>query len=230
MSVEFREFPDREAGSRAAAELLAKAIREDLGTGREASLVLSGGTTPGCCFEFLSETALDWPRVTVLPSDERWVAADDPNSNERLIRETLFRARAAGTGLLPFYRPGLEPAEAVTAIQRDLGAIRRPFSGVLLGMGGDGHFASLFPDYDDLAKALDVNDPLPCTLVQTAGSPFLRISLTLSAILDSNIRVLLIFGEEKRRVLQSALDRGSELPVTKLLSRPGLPVRVIWAP
>ena len=118
-AIDFREYPDRQTASRAAADLLAETARHALETSGHASLVLSGGSTPGTCFDMLSQSALDWARVTVIPSDERWVPADDPNSNERLIRERLLRDAAAPARLLPLFRPGIEAADAPSAI-RDL--------------------------------------------------------------------------------------------------------------
>ena len=104
--IEFRSFESRADASVAAAELLASLIRKALTStpAAQASLVVSGGTTPGPCFDLLSAEQLDWSRVTVLPSDERWVAADHPDSNERLIRERLLRGRAAEGKVLSFFR------------------------------------------------------------------------------------------------------------------------------
>lgn len=239
-TVSFQACADRQAASRAAADLLAERLLADLENRGSGSLVVSGGTTPEACFDMLSETALDWARVTVVPSDERWVPADDPNSNEGLIRRRLLRKAAAAARLLPLYRPGddpdldpdLEAAAAPAAIERDLRALRAlagPFSAVLLGMGADGHFASLFPDYGGLSRALDPASAERCVLVRTAGSPFLRVSLTLSALLQTGQLALLLFGEEKRAVFEQALAGGSRYPVQSLLAQTAVPIAVFWA-
>ncbi|MGD9265450.1 MAG: 6-phosphogluconolactonase, partial [Lysobacterales bacterium] len=151
-SVDFHAFENREAASRAAAGLLAGWLDDALGRGLEtsASLVVSGGSTPGPCFAQLSAKPLDWSRVTVVPSDERWVPAEDPASNEGLIRRQLLRDKAAPAQLLPFFRDGIDAAQAPGLIEEDLKAVPRPFSATLLGMGEDGHFASLFPDFAGL--------------------------------------------------------------------------------
>lgn len=243
-AVSFHACSDRQAASRAAADLLAERLSADLEHRGSGSLVVSGGTTPVACFDMLSETALDWARVTVVPSDERWVPADDPNSNEGLIRRRLLRKAAAAARLLPLYRqefdlgvdpgrdPDLEPAAAPAAIERDLQALQAmagAFSAVLLGMGADGHFASLFPDYAGLSRALDPASAERCVLVRTAGSPFLRVSLTLSALLQTGQAALLFFGEEKRAVFEQALAGGSPYPVQSLLAQTAVPVAVFWA-
>jgi 6-phosphogluconolactonase len=228
-TVSFHPYPDRQAASRAAADLLTERLSTDLERRGSGSLVVSGGTSPEACFGMLSETALDWARVTVVPSDERWVPADDPNSNEGLIRRRLLRKAAAAARLLPLYRPEFEPAAAPAAIERDLQALDAPFSAVLLGMGADGHFASLFPDYTGLPRALDPASSERCVLVRTAGSPFLRVSLTLSALLRTGQLALLFFGAEKRAVFEQALAGGSPYPVQSLLTQTAVPVAAFWA-
>ena len=244
-AVSFHACADRPAASRAAADLLAERLAADLEHRGSGSLVVSGGTTPIACFDMLSEAALDWARVTVVPSDERWVPADDPNSNEGLIQNHLLRNAAAAARLLPLYRPEVDPdrdpgvdsgvdsGAAPAVIERDLRALRAtagPFSAVLLGMGADGHFASLFPDFAGLSRALDPAVAERCVLVRTAGSPFLRVSLTLSALLQTDQVALLFFGEEKRAVFERALSGGGNYPVGALLAQTAVPVAAFWAP
>ena len=230
--IEFRSFENRSVASAAAAQMLASLIRDAL-AGKpmaEASLVVSGGSTPGPCFDLLSEEALDWSRVTVLPSDERWVPADDADSNERLIKSRLLQGPADQGKVLSFFRAGLDASQAPRLIEKDLADLPSPFSAVLLGMGEDGHFASLFPDFDGLQKALDPQGKTACTMVQTIGSPHLRISLTLSALLNCAHTVLLIFGDAKRTVFETARSGGSAYPIEALLHETRKPLTVIWAP
>lgn len=164
-----------------------------------------------------------------MPSDERWVPADHPDSNERLIRSRLLQNRAAGGNILPLFRAGVEATQAPSLIQADLADTAQPFSAVLLGMGEDGHFASLFPDFEQLPAALEPETQEPCMVVQTASSPHLRISLTLSALLNSGHIVLLIFGAAKREVFETAKQGGSAYPVEALLHHSSAPLTVIWA-
>lgn len=230
--AEFRAFDNRQAASIAAADLLASLVSNSLASDQQsqASLVVSGGSTPGACFDQLSAKSLDWSRVTVVPSDERWLPGDDPDSNERLIRTRLLKGRAEQGEVLSFFRQGVTAAQAPALIEQDLNSLRRPFSASLLGMGEDGHFASLFPDFSDLDKALDPHGASHCITVQTASSPHLRISLTLSVLLDSAHIVLLIFGETKREVFEAANTGGSTYPVEALLQHARNPLTVVWAP
>ena len=235
-SIEFRSFEDRSAASAAASELLAGLIRMELAATptSQASLVVSGGSTPGPCFEQLSHEALDWSRVTVIPSDERWVPADNADSNEHLIKQSLLQNHAKQGQMLSFFRAGLDAVEAPRLIENDLADLQQPFSASLLGMGEDGHFASLFPDFAGLATALGPFNKTACVMVQTTGSPHLRISLTLSALLNSAQIVLLIFGEAKRQVFEAARASDgtgdSTYPVAALLQHVHSPLTVIWAP
>ena len=231
-AIEFRSFKSRAEASAAAAELLASLIRSALSSmpAAQASLVVSGGTTPGPCFDLLSAEQLDWSRVTVFPSDERWVAANDPDSNERLIRSRLLQGKAEDGKVLSFFRAGIDAGQAPPIIERDLSALKQPLSASLLGMGEDGHFASLFPDFDGLEEALDPHGKAACVMVQTAGSPHLRISLTLSALLNAEHTLLLIFGEAKRAVFDKALAGGTTYPIETLLHQCRHPLTVFWAP
>ena len=231
-SVNFQTYGNRTRASAAAADLLAGLLNKTLTQGPEiqASLVVSGGSTPGPCFDLLSIQTLDWSRVTVVPSDERWVPADDPDSNEGLIRTRLLKHEANKGAVLPFFHAGIDAMQAPSLIEKDLAGLTRPFSASLLGMGEDGHFASLFPDFKDLQMALDPDATAQCVTVQTAGSPHVRISLTLPALLDSHHTVLLIFGAAKRSVIEAARAGGSDYPVEALLKHTRAPLTVLWAP
>lgn len=230
--IEFRAFNNRPEATAAAAGLLVGLVNDalDQNPNAQASLVVSGGSTPGPCFDLMSVAALDWSRVTVIPSDERWVPADHADSNERLIRKRLLTDRANKGRILPLFRAGVNASQAPLLIEKDLGGIAQPFSAVLLGMGEDGHFASLFPDFDGLQKALDPHNKTGSTMVQTAGSPHLRISLNLSALLNCSHTVLLIFGKVKREVFEAASAGGSAYPIEALLHENRKPMTVIWAP
>ena len=147
-----------------------------------------------------------------------------------LFRSRLIRDSAEAAGFLSFYREGLSAEQAPGQIEQDLGALAQTFSAALLGMGEDGHFASLFPDFEGLEKALEPDGEQHCILVKTAGSPYLRISLTLSALLGAKHSVLLIFGEEKLKVLEAALRGDSGYPVESILKNSHGALTVIWAP
>lgn len=227
-NISFQEFPSRSAASQAAAESLSLYINAQWQKNGSASIVVSGGSTPGECFDTLSQKSLPWSDVTIVPSDERWVDATHADSNEKLIRARLLQNLAADGLFLPLYRHDTSVAAAVDLIETDLQSAL-PFASVLLGMGEDGHFASLFPDFDDLSQALNPDNESLCTPVKTAASPYQRMSLTLSALLQTQHTALLIFGQSKRMVFEQASAGGSLFPIEKLLKQLRSPMSVFWA-
>lgn len=223
-------YNSREEASIAAADRISKTLNERLQEQTEASLVVSGGTSPERCLEELSNADVDWQRVHVLLSDERWVPADDDNSNERLVKQTLLQGAAAAATLHGVYQEGIDIAERCCDLD---GAIRQlpfPFACSLIGMGEDGHFASLFPDAENLESGLDVDYPGLCLPVSTAASPHPRVSLTLAAISRSDEVVLLFFGDAKRDIYEQAKLKSNGFPVAWLLLQKRAPVHVFWAP
>lgn len=223
-------FDSRDEASVAAAARIRDALAHRLEYQDEASLVVSGGSTPARCLEALADTDLDWASVHVLLSDERWVPPGDDASNERLVRETLLQRRAAAAQLLPIFDGDSEPARRRDALDVQIRNLPFPFACALLGMGEDGHFASLFPDADTLDHGLDAESTDLCVVVRTSASPYVRLSLTLTALSRSDEIVLLIFGEAKRAVYERAKASGNSLPVAQLLKQKRAPVRVYWAP
>lgn len=225
-----RSYENRQAASEAAGTHIVEALKSRLEADSEATLVVSGGTTPVAAFEFLARQALAWQSVSVLPSDERWVAPEHDDSNEKLVRDSLLTGAAATATFVPLYTEGMTAAQYVPELDRKLAALPSPFACSLLGMGSDGHFASLFPDADALAEGLDPDATARCLAVHTAASPHPRMSLTLSALLDSDSIVLLIFGDEKMTVLERATADETAYPVSRLLHQDKTPVDVFWAP
>lgn len=223
-------FDTREQASVAAAERIVEALGHRLELQSEASLVVSGGTTPTRCFEALAQSDIDWDRVHVLLSDERWVPANDESSNERLVRTTLIKNGAAAARLLPAYASDIDVVAGSAALDEAIRLLPFPFASALLGMGTDGHFASLFPDAQNLDEGLDVDGNKLAIPVSTAASPHPRTSLTLSALSRSDEIQLLIFGDDKRAVYEAAKSKDSVYPVAKLLLQKRAPVHVFWAP
>jgi len=223
-------FETREAASVAAAKRITDALRGQLDAKKAASLVVSGGTSPIQCFAELSTQDIDWQRVSVLPSDDRWVPADHEDSNEKLIREKLLVEKATAAKLLPFYAPGMSVEDRCRELNSDIRSVPFPFACSLLGMGADGHFASLFPDADNLATGLDLESTTLCLPVETQASPYSRVSLTLAALSRSREIVLLFFGEEKRAVFEQAKNGNDLFPVRRLLLQTRAPVHTYWAP
>jgi 6-phosphogluconolactonase len=223
-------FDSREAASVAAAERIAAALRRRLDAQREASVVVSGGTSPAGVFAELARMPLAWPDVHVILSDERWVPPEHEDSNEKLVRDTLLTGEAKEATVLPVYKPGVTVEERCVELNDELRLAPFPFACALLGMGEDGHFASLFPDAENLEEGLDVDSSELSIPVNTAASPHPRVSLTLSALSRSDEIVLLMFGDRKREVYEAAKQTANGYPVFHLLRQKRAPVYVYWAP
>jgi 6-phosphogluconolactonase len=211
-------LPSTGALADAAASAIEAQLSEGLADRGRASLVVAGGRSPGPIYDRLSQADLDWAHVAVTLSDERQVDADSPNSNARLLRERLFVGPAAKAQFLPL-------TDYAEGVLRKL----MPFDAVMLGMGEDGHVASLIPGSPVMAHAMDPDGPaLTAESPRGFGSPpVARITLTLAALLQSRAIFLLIAGEAKRQVIERA-EAGEDLPVRAILSQDRVPVRVFW--
>jgi 6-phosphogluconolactonase len=201
-----------------AAEAVAGRLAAGLAERGRAALVATGGRSPGPLYDRLKDAELDWAHVVVTLSDERHVDVDSPNANARLLRERLFVGPAAKARYLPLTDYAEPALRALT-----------PFDVVLLGMGEDGHIASLIPGSPVMAEAMDP-DGKALVAESPAGfgsPPVARITLTLTALLQSRAIFLLIAGEAKRQVIADALA-GADLPVRAILRQDRAPVRVFW--
>lgn len=226
-----RHHDDSDALATALAHAVADDLRQALAQRGTARLALSGGSTPLRFLRALSRQDLDWSRVTVLPVDERWVPPVHKRSNERLLRENLLQHAAANAQLLPLYRPVATPERALQGVLTQVAAQALPLDVAVLGMGEDGHFASLFPDLVRRDIGLQPVGRAPVLAVRTAAAPEPRMTLTLSAIFTAPALYLHVEGEAKRRVLGAALeDARCRLPIRSLLTLAPVPVRVFWCP
>ena len=223
-------FGNREEAALAAADRIGEALQRRLEAQGEASVVVSGGTSPAGVFAELASKSLAWSDVHVILSDERWVPADHGDSNEKLVRDTLMSAKAQDATLLPVHKAGVTIEQRCAELNDELRLAPFPFACALLGMGEDGHFASLFPDAENLDEGLDVDSSELCIPVKTAASPYPRVSLTLSALSRSDEILLLIFGDAKREVYEAAKSEANGRPVSHLLRQKRAPVHVYWAP
>lgn len=221
-------FDSRDAASAGAAVHIAGRIGVQLDSDDKAGLVVSGGTTPATCLDYLSGYALDWDKVLVALSDERWVPSDHKDSNERLVRETLLKNDAASASVLSIYQDDLSVDERCDSLQSQLP--QSGFACAMVGMGVDGHFASLFPDADSLQAGLNPDNKRFYLPVRTTASPHPRVSMTLSALLKSDEILLLFFGVEKLAVYEQAEAGDKTYPIAALLEQQIIPVSLYWAP
>lgn len=210
-----------------AAHEVATALRIAIAEHGRASLVATGGRSPGAVYDALSGTGLDWSKVMVSLSDERWVEPSSSDSNEKLVRERLLVGKAASAQFVPLKHPVRDAAASAAQAAAGLAPLV-PIDVLLLGMGDDGHIASLFPGNPALAAGLKA-DGEALAIGVPAGDPapnIDRISLTLAALKTAGLTLILISGEAKRQVVTGPHDK----PAHALIEAAQGKVRILWTP
>jgi 6-phosphogluconolactonase len=221
-------FDDADRLAETLAALVAARLRAGLRERGTASFVTAGGRTPAPFLTRLAAADLAWERVAVTLTDERWVGPDDPASNAASVQATLLTGRAATARFLPLYTGASTPEAGAAAAEARLAAIPRPYDIVLLGLGEDGHTASLFLGGDNLRAALALDSGRLCMAMRAPGAPQPRITLTLPALLDAGSLCILFTGAAKRRAFDAARSDGpvEAMPVRAVLRNASVPVEV----
>lgn len=219
-----------------AASALAARISEVIDYGARsrgrASLLVPGGRTPIALFEALRQRDLPWDQVHISLTDERRVSAEHPASNAGLIRTHLLQDRAANAHFHPLYQQTGGDRADEAACSAALGMLPRPFDAVVLGMGADGHIASLFPGDPMLSRGLSTATESRCVLTQSPQPPHERLSLTLMTLLQSRWIALHVSSAEKWATLEAAVASADpqRFPVHALLDQRWVPVHVYYSP
>lgn len=235
-SLQERFFSDRETLARELADELETTLTDAVARNGRATLAVSGGSTPLPLFRELQRRPLPWAQITVTLVDERWVDSRHSDSNAAFLERELLQGAASAATFVDLYNGATTPEEGRAATEAALSDLPWPLDVVILGMGGDGHTASLFPATDDnreaLAAGLDLDTDALCVAIRPGLAPHPRISLTLAAILNTDRLFLHITGDEKKRVYEEALQPGSpeELPIRSVLHQNRHPLEVFWAP
>lgn len=221
-------FPNREALYDAAASVLVAALTDAVAERGQAGFAATGGSTPAPVYDRLAKLTAPWDKITVTLTDERCVPPTEPSSNEGLVRRHLLVDKAAKAAFAPLHFDGLAQGDAADNAQEGV-AQALPFGAVLLGVGPDGHFASLFPGNPVLEAGLDPKSERTVIAVPP-GSPapdLPRISLTFQALIQASLIVLLVTGEAKKTLLEGPVD--PSLPIAAILNQDRAPVRILWA-
>jgi 6-phosphogluconolactonase len=210
------------------ADLLSNAI-EKMG---KASIAVSGGSTPKGFFSILSKSNIDWSKVTVTLADERWVNVDDEASNTRLVHEHLLQNNAQQATFFHLKQGEKLSEETLENLNATANNNILPLDVLILGMGEDGHTASLFPCSDQIVNGLALDNSDVLLAVQPKTAPHQRVSFSFASLIRSKNIFLHLCGENKHTVLTKALSDSNELemPVRAFLHHPTLIVNTFWAP
>ena len=205
-------------------------LKQGIDENGRASLIVSGGRTPAALFDALSQVSLAWDKVDMSLADERWVNTDDDASNEKMVRAKLLINKAAAANFIGLKTAHDNAEDAVQACTANFADVARPFDVLILGMGEDGHTASLFPCSEQIAQGLDLESGQMFIAVQPTTAPNQRMSLTLPALLNSKHVFLHLTGDSKKEVLAKALADDDELamPIRAVLNN--IRVELMWAP
>ncbi|NMH58622.1 6-phosphogluconolactonase [Alteromonas ponticola] len=230
MGLSTKTFSDKSALVTSFADEIITLLSQGINENGRASLVVSGGSTPLPLFAELSQRNLDWSKVDVTLADERWVDESHADSNTRLVKENLLQNNAASAHFVALYSHHNDAADGIAEAEGRLSSLAQPFDVLILGMGEDGHTASLFPCSEQIDQGLSLTSGRVCLAVQPQTAPHQRISLSLPALLNSKRIFLHLTGEKKQAVLQDALKNHTEKekPITAVVNR--APVTLMWAP
>ncbi|MEM9103705.1 MAG: 6-phosphogluconolactonase [Pseudomonadota bacterium] len=205
----------------------------ELGIKKRGSAVMavSGGSTPLKLYESLSQTEFPWEKVTITLTDERWVDNQSSDSNEKAIYEHLLINHARVANFIPLKNVAQTAKAGELACHNRLSSIQIPFDYILLGMGTDGHTASLFPCAAETPLAMDLQTPLDAKAIQPTSVQQERMTLTLPRILRSERMGLLLTGETKKSLLDK-INHGPEqsLPVEALIKQQQTPLDIFYSP
>jgi 6-phosphogluconolactonase len=222
-----KTFADADAQAEALSHAVADALRNVLaqrGAQGRATLAVSGGKSPAGFFRHLAKTPLAWSRIDITLVDDRWVPADDAASNAGLLRETLLRDAAAASNFQPIVDTTRTP-QAMAAFLNGSSGIAPP-DVVILGMGEDGHTASLFADAPQWGYATTTLDRFVIT--EPASAPHLRIGLSLHALRRAPVTFLQISGEKKRAALDAATATPQRTAISRLANDGGVKLDAYW--
>jgi len=213
-------------------------IGEAINAKGSAVLALSGGSTPKPLFQALAQHDIDWSKVIVTLVDERWVPEEHELSNAAFMRENLFDLIPESVHFVPLYKPAqtveasfpLVLSEYCATTQSSLES-PRAFDIVILGMGGDGHTASFFPDADNVSELVSFETDKPLLTCSSVSTQVERITWSLPVLLNTSFLALHFTGESKLAVFEAAAAGGKteELPIRSAIFQNQTPLHVYYA-
>ncbi|WP_343598450.1 6-phosphogluconolactonase [Pseudomonas sp.] len=227
-AVQVHDLADARTLAATLARDVAERLRAAIAAKGQACVVLSGGRSPVPFLEQLAGEQLDWTKITVSLADERWVPVEHADSNAGLLARHLFKGPAAKARFVGLYQQA-ENLDAAAAIADQALAELPPIDVLVLGMGDDGHTASLFPDSPNLVEGLDPSSKRRCLPMLAPSVPHQRLSMTRPLLASAAFIALSVQGPGKLATLRAALAGNdlSEMPIRAFLHDP---LDIYWCP
>lgn len=226
--MQLNQFADTQALNADFAKRLTDILQQAINERGAAYLVVSGGKTPQALFNTLSQTPLAWDKVTVLLADDRWLDDSETDSNERLVKATLLQHNASAARFISLYANTPSAFDGAAQVLERVKNLPT-FDAVILGMGEDGHTASLFPCSEQIKQGLAEDAPAVLAVAPTTA-PYQRISLSAARLLNSRQLFLHLVGANKLAVLDKAMagDDVYAMPIRAFLQHPVATVTVMY--
>jgi len=229
MKANLRKFETAAELNPVFAAEIAEKLKAGIDEKGSASLLVSGGNTPKPMFDLLSQQDIDWTKVNIALVDDRWVPETNAASNGAMVKKALLINNAASANFVAMKTEHADAFDAVESVSKNLAHLNTPFDVVILGMGEDGHTASIFPCCAQLDEALTTSDVIMATEPTTA--PHQRMTFTKNALLNSKQLYLHLVGESKETVLNdvAAGDDERQKPIRAFLNQSDVPMTVMLA-
>ena len=216
----FYKFTDNDALLSEFAQKIVNILKEQISNKGVATLLVSGGNTPKALFEKLSNMDISWDKVKIGLCDERWIHSNEKDSNANLVKNFFLKNYAKEAKFIGMYLENISSYDAQKTCSKIYQEELYPFDIVILGMGTDGHTASLFPNNVKLEEAFDINSEDLCISMTPCTASYDRMSLNLKAILSAKNIFLHIEGKSKLKVYNDALENNDKFntPIVSVLN------------
>lgn len=228
-NLHFHRYENDDILAHELADAIAKDLIRAIELRGKGSLIVSGGSTPKKLFSRLSQLDLPWEKITIGLCDERWVSPEHPDSNEKLVRESLMINHASKASFVGMYTSEYDIESAQAICSQKIRSALAPLDVLILGMGEDAHTASLFPYNPKLSEAYTTEES--CIALQPQSAPHMRMSLSLNAIVSAHRLYLHFQGEKKVALFHEARngDDKTAMPIRAILQQPDIALEVYCA-
>ena len=230
MPLVMNKFSSRDELNSEFAATIANLLSDAISAKGEASIAVSGGSTPLGLFQQLSKADVEWSKVTITLADERWVDNTHSDSNEKLVRDNLMVNAASEARFFSLKTAHDNAFDAESSLENADDQPSMPFDVLILGMGGDSHTASLFPCCAQITDGLDLSSSRRFIATEPTTAPHQRMSYTLSALVSAKALFLHLTGDNKLEVLEESLNASdpAEKPIKAVVDNAD--VTLMWAP